>query len=337
MYGKTNRIISLAMSAAILLTNVLPPMQAYAEDVMEASTEEFAETTDAAEVVCDVPEAEEKLGSPEAASSEKEEEQNISEQEPEPEPIRYLLTLPFYEEASYAVETQHIYHPDYQDPGNRDLYLLYETNEKVEFSFYPQEEYVLTEVRVLDSDKYEYSLSMDENGKVSFTMPDRDIFFYARFEEKSVMLPEEEVLDEQAEDILMEISEKETADPDAGIIDTNQNNNKDNADEFPTASAEISQEEITDQSNQEKLAETGDYTESPDSGSTNIDDGTNGQIGEIDIYTGEIIEAAEEVPKEPETKEQQEEPDIVLTADIEEDGLPAQGSIFHCPAGHDIV
>ena len=42
-------IVSLAMSATILLTNVIPPLQVHAEETAETAAEEYTEVVDAAE------------------------------------------------------------------------------------------------------------------------------------------------------------------------------------------------------------------------------------------------------------------------------------------------
>ena len=42
MIKKTNRVLSLAMSAVLMLTNMITPMTVYAEDLTEAALEEYA-------------------------------------------------------------------------------------------------------------------------------------------------------------------------------------------------------------------------------------------------------------------------------------------------------
>ena len=415
MNGKTSRVLSLAMSAAILLTNLVPPMQVYAEEVTETEAEEFAEAQDVAEDSSAASEVEERADEPENASNEMEEasvpdadnndfqeERNSPEEgqsipKPEliPEPQRYMLTIPFYEEASYAVDTQHIFQPENPDPDNKDTYLLYEADEKVEFSFYSQEEYLLTDVRVLDYEKHEYPFSLDEKGKVTFVMPDRDVFFYAQFEEQIVVMPVEEVPEVQPEDSpvglpeeditaagtvtepLQEMPEDASKFTDAQDVTADAvPESAENLEEMLPAEPEISAEETgdipgdpgveaiddlqedgetvdenptdipledalgdtadpagsTDENDQDQPVETDEYTEVPAEDDSNIEGGEND--GAVDVisedfpYTEEVTAPAEEYPVDPETEERQEEPDISLTAVIEEDGLPAQGSIM---------
>ena len=72
MYSKANKILSIAMSAAILLTNMMTPMTAFADEVNEPA-------------------------------------QDLeSEMPPETEPVSYCLTLPFYDEVSYSVDKNHV-------------------------------------------------------------------------------------------------------------------------------------------------------------------------------------------------------------------------------------
>ena len=60
MYSKANRIVSLAMSATILLTNVIPPLQVHADETAETAAEEYTEVVDAAEDSSAAPGAEDK-------------------------------------------------------------------------------------------------------------------------------------------------------------------------------------------------------------------------------------------------------------------------------------
>ena len=55
MQSKTNRAISLAMSAAMLLTNLISPMKLYAQEEAEPSTDVYLEETPqeaAEEIMC---------------------------------------------------------------------------------------------------------------------------------------------------------------------------------------------------------------------------------------------------------------------------------------------
>jgi len=91
MQSKTNRFISFAMSAAILLTNMVTPMTAYAD-----------ETTDT--------------------------EAEVIETEAVPE---YFVTLPYHEQLSYSVDEEKIYEPEERDEDNKNTYLQYEEGEEV--------------------------------------------------------------------------------------------------------------------------------------------------------------------------------------------------------------
>ena len=86
MYSKANKVLSLAMSAAILLTNMMTPMKVYADEISEPA-------------------------------------QDLeSEMPPETEPVSYCLTLPFYDEDSYSVDKNHVVTNDSQ--GSKDKGIL---------------------------------------------------------------------------------------------------------------------------------------------------------------------------------------------------------------------
>ena len=73
MRNKTNRVVSLAMSAALMLTNMISPITAFAEDVSEPMTDAYMDAP-----ADDVP-----------------------EETPETEPPYYTITLPWYEDVVY--------------------------------------------------------------------------------------------------------------------------------------------------------------------------------------------------------------------------------------------
>ena len=73
MQNKSNRVLSLAMSAALMLTNMISPMTAYAEELTEDAAEEYLEVAE-----------------PEMIP------------EPETEAKEYMITLPWYEDIVYT-------------------------------------------------------------------------------------------------------------------------------------------------------------------------------------------------------------------------------------------
>ena len=68
MRNKKNRVVSLAMSAALMLTNMISPISAFAEDVSEPMTDAYMDAP-----ADDAP-----------------------EETPETEPPYYTITLPWY-------------------------------------------------------------------------------------------------------------------------------------------------------------------------------------------------------------------------------------------------
>ena len=136
MYSKTNKVLSIAMSAAILLTNIMTPMKVYADEVNEPA-------------------------------------QDLeSEMLLETEPLSYYLTLPYYEEVSYSVDKNHMETKDSQD---KDIRLAYHEEEKVEFSFQTADTVQVMEIHLKDNEKQEVPFSIDENRKVSLAMPAKDL------------------------------------------------------------------------------------------------------------------------------------------------------------------
>ena len=153
MIKKTNRVLSLAMSAALMLTNMITPMTVYAEDLTEAALEEYA--------------PDEQL-----------------ETAPEPETVvpEYLITLPWYEDITYMVDEGRIYRPENMLPEDKDILLKYKADEKVDFAFTPAEGITVTELHLRDDKKDETFFEVDEYGHVSFLMPDKDLIFTLAYE-----------------------------------------------------------------------------------------------------------------------------------------------------------
>ena len=153
MIKKTNRVLSLAMSAALMLTNMITPMTVYAEDLTEAALEEYA--------------PDEQL-----------------ETAPDPETVvpEYLITLPWYEDITYMVDEGRIYRPENMLPEDKDILLKYKADEKVDFAFTPAEGITVTELHLRDDKKDETFFEVDEYGHVSFLMPDKDLIFTLAYE-----------------------------------------------------------------------------------------------------------------------------------------------------------
>ena len=101
MRNKKNRVISLAMSAAIMLTNLFSPMSVYAQE------EEGAQAEPAVEKASQL----------------------------ETETKKYMLTLPFYEDISYMVDEERVVHPETESPDDKSIYLSYEPQQQVTFAF----------------------------------------------------------------------------------------------------------------------------------------------------------------------------------------------------------
>ena len=116
MQSKSNRVISLAMSAALMLTNMIAPMKVYADDAMDTYVEYGEEDSIPAEPETQAP------------------------------AIEYTITLPYYEDIVYMVDEGRIYQPEDKKPEDKDILLKYLADEKVEFAFTPYNDVTVTEL-----------------------------------------------------------------------------------------------------------------------------------------------------------------------------------------------
>ena len=256
MIKKTNRVISLAMSAALMLTNMISPMTVYAEDLTEAALEEY------------VPDEQ-----PEVIP------------EPETEAKEYIITLPWYEEITFMVDEGRVYRPENALPEDKDILLRYRADEKVEFAFTPAQGVTVTQIHLQDKDKNETFFETDEYGRVSFLMPDKDLIFRLTCEK-------------------YEIAEQ--------------------AQENPAPEQDFPESEMV--SNEDKEVPANEESQVPSQENTDV------QTDPEETYLEEP-ETADPALEDPQTQaetdaDQQSTPDIELTAVIEDDGLPAQGSIM---------
>ena len=101
MISKTNQVISVAMSAALLLTNMIAPMKVYAEETSEETI---------LEAQPEYP-AEEELPAP-----------------------TYVLTLPWYEDIVYMVDEGRVFVPENVSPDDKTIFLRYGPGDKVEYA-----------------------------------------------------------------------------------------------------------------------------------------------------------------------------------------------------------
>ena len=253
MIKKTNRVLSLAMSAALMLTNMIAPMTVYAEDLTEAALEEY------------VPDEQ-------------------METVPEPETVvpEYLITLPWYEDITYMVDEGRIYRPENMLPEDKDILLKYKADEKVDFAFTPAEGITVTELHLRDDKKDETFFEVDEYGHVSFLMPDKDLIFTLAYEK---YVPEDQA--QENANTVTDAPESEAA--------------SNEAEQLPS------------------------YEETQTPAQENTD--TAADPGDPSWESQGLEEAQTDAGNSPEESEQTQ-PDIELSAVIEDDGLPSQGSIM---------
>ena len=246
MQSKSNRVISLAMSAALMLTNMIAPMKVYADDAMDTYVEYGEEDSIPAEPETQAP------------------------------AIEYTITLPYYEDIVYMVDEGRIYQPEDKKPEDKDILLKYLADEKVEFAFTPYNDVTVTELHLKDEKKEETAFEVDEYGKVSFLMPEKDLWFSLVYESPAADHTVEVVPEQAAEEPFQAVPE-----------------------------------DVGTENHEEVSQETGEPVVIPDADQATGDSEDNTVSAETD--TG---------------NDQSSAPEIELTAVIEDDGLPAQGSIM---------
>ncbi len=295
MYSKANKILSIAMSAAILLTNMMTPMTAFADEVNEPA-------------------------------------QDLeSEMPPETEPVSYCLTLPFYDEVSYSVDKNHVETND--NPGSKDIRLAYHEDDKVEFSFQTTETVQVMEIHLKDPKKQEYTFSVDENRKITLFMPAKDLELTLVMEDIPVPDPVSET-EQPAEPLPAAEAEgtwEQPVNPDEGINEFDLTAQEVAGDQTSYTAEDLSPGDDPAGGTDENISNNMNMEErSTQADPENRDEETGTETGEDPadavVETSKISEEASDetagADSNPDT------PGIVLTAETEEDGLPAQGSIL---------
>ena len=295
MYSKANKVLSLAMSAAILLTNMMTPMKVYADEISEPA-------------------------------------QDLeSEMPPDTEPVSYYLTLPYYDAVSYSVEKTHVETNDY--PGSKDIRLAYHEDDKVEFSFQTADTVQVMEIHLKDPKKQEYTFSVDENRNITFFMPAKDLELSLVMEENPVPDPVSET-EQPAEPVSAAEAEDTWEQPDNQDDGINEFDltAQDVVDGQASYTPEYlsTEDDPTGETGGNVANDTNMENNPIQADPDNIDEkaGTETGVDPADaaVETGEVSEDASDETavndSNPET------PGIALTAETEADGLPSQGSIL---------
>ena len=306
MYSKTNKVLSLAMSAAILLTNIMTPMKVFADEVNEPALDLERELL------------------------------------LETEPASYYLTLPYIEAVVYSVDETHTVRKDGQK--EKDILLAYHEEDRVEFAFQPAETVQVKEIHLRDSRKNEYPFSIDENRKVSFYMPTKDLELTLVLED--IPIPEPVMETEWAEPQTPVVESEGTLEP--------TENREEGINEFDLTAQEVAggasvytpeayeaddtqiigtENDISDHKEEDEMSTGADLEPAAGEGipqgrnensETSVDEGEDAGTG-TDEAAGAVSSDEgwnEHAESHPET------PGVVLTAETEEDGLPAQGNIL---------
>ena len=159
------------MSAAILLTNLISPLYACADEIPEPMTDSYMD--------------------------------EIIPPEPETEPPRqYLLTLAGNDSVAYRVDEEKIFHMDTGNKGS-DIVLSYAARELVDFSFAADEQAAVTGLHLYNGKNEELPFSVEDSSQVSFLMPEDDLWFSVDTvlpvmeEEPAEIIPVEEIQPEE--------------------------------------------------------------------------------------------------------------------------------------------
>ena len=313
MYSKANKVLSIAMSAAIMLTNLMTPMMVYADEVTEPA-------------------------------------QDLeSEMPPETEPVSYYLKLPYNEAVSYSVNENYVVTND--NPGNMDIRLAYHEEDKVEFAFQTDDTVQVMEIHLTDLEKQEYPFSIDDNRNITLFMPAKDLELTLIMEEIPVPDPVPET-EQPAEPAPASETEQPVEPIPVPAAETEGTWEQPAVQEEGINAFDLTAQEVTgDQSSyipEDLVPEDNQENVQADDADRNIADGTNMEDistqpdpengNEVaSTETGEDpfdpVEETREIPEDGsgETAGEIDNPDtpgIALTAETEEDGLPTQGSIL---------
>ena len=125
MQNKSNKVLSLAMSAALMLTNMISPMKVYADEAIEPATDAYVDDALPDEII------------------------------PETEAPFFSITLPYYDDIVYMVDEGRVFHPEGEQPEDKDIILRYQAMEKVEFAFTAYNDVTVTKIRLMDNRKDE--------------------------------------------------------------------------------------------------------------------------------------------------------------------------------------
>ena len=307
MQSKTNRAISLAMSAAMLLTNLISPMKLYAQEEAEPSTDVYLEETP----------------------------QEAAEEIPETEPPYYSIRLPFYEDIVYMVDEGRTFLPENISPEDKDIYLRYHENELVEYAFTPQGEAIVSQAALKNGQGEALPFDLDEFGKVSFYMPSFDLVFSAVVEIPAPVITEAETAVKEQQDITQEHKEEdnELSEEDDPLADLNADDltsdpvSSGAGDIYGVIGVEPAFDELGEVTPEETLPEDASFEDeayvenvSDTAGTADATEAASTTDAAETVGTVDTADTAENDPGA-------DEIDITLTAPIDDDGLPEQGSI----------
>ena len=147
------RAMSILLSATMLMGNLVSPITAYAGETGTEGNEAY-----------------------EAPAGEAGAEQPVTEA---PD---YLVTIPYYEEAAFMVDENHVKKRE----DEKETVLAYKAGDDVKITVSQREGFELEEIRLLDDKKNEQGYTWEKEDTFVFLMPEKDLNVNASFRELPV-------------------------------------------------------------------------------------------------------------------------------------------------------
>ena len=147
------RAMSILLSATMLMGNLVSPMTAFAVETGTEGNEAY-----------EIPVGE------------------AGAEQPVAEAPDYLVTIPYYEEAAFMVDENHVKKRE----DEKETVLAYKAGDDVKITVSQREGFELEEIRIFDDKKNEQGYTWEKEDTFVFLMPEKDLKVKASFRELPV-------------------------------------------------------------------------------------------------------------------------------------------------------
>ena len=254
MKATTKRIMSIAMSALVMCSNVSNTITA-----MAAETEMVSETENQTEA--DVP-----METEENTVIHEHHEKEEQEEETNKIPEKYELTLPYIEECTYVYDKAKEKIPEAATDtnGKEDIVLLYEADERVELGLQLSHPVMVDELHLWNSKNQDIPYNWLRENTVEFLMPEEDIWLNVSFvtpPQETEVLPTEAIDEEQVrpsqqqEDVQPENAETEDGNTNDGYGNYSGTENQTEMTELELPAVELEEDGLPLQGSIEQVPE----------------------------------------------------------------------------------